>query len=91
MLLSGIDISVFKPHSTRAASTSAATQAEQPVSDILKVAGWSLIVLLRNSITSQLGGHSTMLILSCQVEFYFIYTIRSYVKTFALICSVSFF
>ena len=40
MLLSGIDINLFKPHSTRAASTSAATQAEQPISEILKVAGW---------------------------------------------------
>ena len=40
MLLSGIDINLFKPHSTRAASTCAATQAEQPISEILKVAGW---------------------------------------------------
>ena len=40
MLRSGININVFKPHSTRATSTSAATQAEQPISEILKVAGW---------------------------------------------------
>ena len=30
MLLSGIDISLFKPHSPRVASTSAATQADKP-------------------------------------------------------------
>ena len=31
MLLSGIHISLFKPHSTQAAPTSAATQAEQSI------------------------------------------------------------
>ena len=40
MALAGIDVNIFKPHSTRSASTSAAAQAEQPLHEILKVAGW---------------------------------------------------
>ena len=40
MLLFGIDINLFKPHSTQAVSMSAATQAEQPIREILEVAGW---------------------------------------------------
>ena len=39
--MAGIDVQVFKPHSTRAAATSAALRKGVPVSDILKVAGWS--------------------------------------------------
>ena len=40
--LAGIDVNIFKPHSTslRLASTSAAAQAEQPLHEILTVAGW---------------------------------------------------
>lgn len=38
---SEIDVSVFKPHSTRAASTSAAKQASVPLVDIMKAASWS--------------------------------------------------
>ncbi|KAK3084999.1 hypothetical protein FSP39_022968 [Pinctada imbricata] len=37
----GVDIQVFKPHSTRAASTSAAKQAGVQISDIMKCAGWT--------------------------------------------------
>ncbi len=37
----GIDVERFKPHSTRAASTSAANELGVPVSTILKTAGWS--------------------------------------------------
>ena len=39
--LAGIDGNVFKPHSTRAAATSAAKRKGVIVSDILNVAGWS--------------------------------------------------
>ena len=39
--MAGIDVQVFKPHSTRAAATSAALRKGVPVRDILKVAGWS--------------------------------------------------
>ncbi|KAL9985474.1 hypothetical protein ACROYT_G007888 [Oculina patagonica] len=38
---SGIDTSRFKPHSTRAASTSAASNASVSLDDILQTAGWS--------------------------------------------------
>lgn len=38
---SGIDTSRFKPHSTRAASTSAASNASVSLDDILHTAGWS--------------------------------------------------
>ena len=37
----GIDTSVFKPHSTRAASTSAAKAAGVSMDEILSQAGWS--------------------------------------------------
>lgn len=40
MKSAGIDTSVFKPHSTRAASTSLAMRRDVPISDILKQAGW---------------------------------------------------
>ena len=38
---SGIDTLRFKPHSTRAASTSAASNASVSLDDILHTAGWS--------------------------------------------------
>ena len=41
MVEAGIDTSVYKAHSTRAAATSAASRADLPVSDILAKAGWS--------------------------------------------------
>ena len=37
----GIDINVFKSHSTRSASTSAAKSVNVPIDTILKSAGWS--------------------------------------------------
>ena len=41
MSKSGIDTSVYKAHSTRAASTSRAARGNLPVEDILKTAGWA--------------------------------------------------
>ena len=41
MRAAGIDTQIFKAHSTRAASTSAARRCEVPVSDILSKAGWA--------------------------------------------------
>ncbi|XP_021365911.1 uncharacterized protein LOC110458506 [Mizuhopecten yessoensis] len=38
---SGIDTSVYKPHSTRSASMTAAKAAHVPISTILQTAGWS--------------------------------------------------
>ncbi|CAC5369294.1 unnamed protein product [Mytilus coruscus] len=38
--LAGIDTDMFKAHSTRTASTSAAFSAGMPINDILKAAGW---------------------------------------------------
>ena len=37
----GIDINVFKSHSTRSASTSGAKSVNVPIDTILKSAGWS--------------------------------------------------
>ena len=37
----GIDVNVFKPHSTRSAATSKALQSCVPIQDVLKQAGWS--------------------------------------------------
>lgn len=41
MTEAGIDTSLFKPHSTRAASSSAAKRDNIPIEDILRNAGWS--------------------------------------------------
>ena len=41
MKLSGIDIDVYKSHSTRGASTSKAKDSGVPLPEILKVAGWA--------------------------------------------------
>jgi hypothetical protein len=41
MSLAGIDTSVYSPHSTRAASVSAACRSSVKIQDILKTAGWS--------------------------------------------------
>ena len=41
MQLSGINLDVYKAHSTRAASVSAAHRAQVPVQEILRKAGWS--------------------------------------------------
>ena len=37
---SGIDVNIFKPHSTRSASTSKAKMSDVPLADILDKAGW---------------------------------------------------
>ena len=39
--LAGVDLTRFKPHSIRAASSSAASQANVPLATILRTAGWS--------------------------------------------------
>ena len=41
LLSAGIDTKKFKPHSTRAAAVSAASNASVPLDEILKTAGWS--------------------------------------------------
>ena len=41
MQLSGIDLSIFRPHSIRGASTSAAAANRVPLATILKSAGWT--------------------------------------------------
>ena len=38
--MSGIDVAIFKAHSTRAASTSKAKNCNVPLDEILKKAGW---------------------------------------------------
>jgi hypothetical protein len=50
--LAGIDTSIFKAHSTRSASTSAATKLGVPLQDIMSSAGWS-----SNSTFGKCGGH----------------------------------
>ena len=41
MQLSRLDLTVFKAHITRAASTSAATRTQVAIQDIIDKAGWS--------------------------------------------------
>ena len=40
MKAAGIDTTVFKPHSMRAAATSAAKAANVPLQEIMNTAGW---------------------------------------------------
>ena len=41
MIKAGLDVSIFTPHSVRAASTAAALRAKVPLETILATAGWS--------------------------------------------------
>lgn len=41
LTMAGIDMNIFTPHSTRAASTSAAQRTAVPINTILQTAGWS--------------------------------------------------
>ena len=41
MTSAGVDTTIFKPHSTRAAATSKAKTASVPIQEIVKTAGWS--------------------------------------------------
>ena len=41
MTSAGVDTTILKPHSTRAAATSKAKTASVPIQEILKTAGWS--------------------------------------------------
>ena len=41
MVDAGIDVTIFKPHSTRSAATSRTKQTCLPINEILKHAGWS--------------------------------------------------
>jgi hypothetical protein len=47
LIKSGIDVNIFKPHSTRAASTTAANVRNVPMSTILKTAGWKKDCMFR--------------------------------------------
>ena len=40
MTAAGLDTSIFKPHSTRSAATSAAKVADVPLDEIMAIAGW---------------------------------------------------
>ena len=41
MAEAGVDVTTFKPHSTRAAAASKAKNASVPLKEILDTAGWS--------------------------------------------------
>ena len=41
MCAAGLDMTIFSPHSLRAASTSKATKAKVPIDTILHTAGWA--------------------------------------------------
>jgi integrase len=56
MGLAGIDISKFKPHSSRSASTSKAQRSDVPVDVILKAAGWSNVETFRQFYDKPLHG-----------------------------------
>jgi hypothetical protein len=58
--LSGIDISVFKAHSTRSASTSAASELGVTITDILSTAGWSSDCTFATHYTKVITGPQNM-------------------------------
>ena len=41
MMLAGVDVSVYKPHSVRSAATSKAKTNHASLDEIMKTAGWS--------------------------------------------------
>ena len=47
LIKSGIDVHIVKPHSTRAASTTADNVRNVPMSTILKTAGWKKDCMFR--------------------------------------------
>ena len=51
---SGIDTKIFKPHSCRSASTSAATNAGVTIENVLKQGNWQTIVLFVNTFSKKL-------------------------------------
>ena len=51
---SGVDTKIFKPHSCRSASTSAATNAGVTIDNVLKQGNWQTIVLFINTFSKKL-------------------------------------
>ena len=51
---SGIDTKIFKPHSCRSASTSAATNVGVTIDNVLKQGNWQTIVLFINTFSKKL-------------------------------------
>jgi hypothetical protein len=41
LVMSGVDVSIFKPHSFRSAAVSAAVKGNCSINNILKTAGWN--------------------------------------------------
>lgn len=60
MQKSGIDVTIFKPHSTRAASTSAARGLKIPVDTILRTVGWSKDSVFRKYYSKPISMNATM-------------------------------
>ena len=68
MSLAGIDTGTYKPHSTRAAATSAANRSDVPVEEILSKAGWSNEKTFRKFYQKPLngdGGQFARAVLDC--------------------------
>ena len=62
----GIDVNIFKPHSCRSASSSAAKKAGVPIEEILKQRHGQIVELFKNIIT----GTQKTLICNTPREFY---------------------
>ena len=61
MAATGLDTSVFKPHSTRSAATSAAKVADLPLDEIMATAGWHSAVFYNKPLSSDKSFASSVL------------------------------
>ena len=59
MSKSGINVDLFKPHSTRAASTSKASKSSVPLEQILSTAGWSSATTFAHFYNKPIGNTSS--------------------------------
>lgn len=84
MILAGIDVNTFTPHSTRAAVTSAAKQAGVPIHDILRNAGWTNSLTFLKFYDKVIVQENTDEFANSVLEFasYFVYKINCLYKGF---------
>ena len=59
MIGAGIDVTIFGPHSVRAAATSKASEKSVPISEILKTAGWSNVGTFKKFYNKPIQKHGT--------------------------------
>ena len=59
MQVAGLDTSIFKPHSTRAASTSKTNSCQVPIHSVVKLASWSIDRVFHNFYIKPVGNSNS--------------------------------